>query len=228
MSKRSKTEVEAIESAMGVLSSIIHSIVELVKKFGGTMENIYRLATPEGSETLEKIARLIVGAAEEAKKRAEEFFQSIGQIVIPARAGEFVAKDFFVVNTAENAPAKISYVGENFGKRYLGKTEKPFSGSILAGRQLTENALDEKIIAKIGGKAKAETTLYEVYIAITQQPNGPNSGCGKLKMWNIFYVLDVNGVLGAVIVHWYGDGWDVDADELGDEWGAGDAVFSRN
>jgi hypothetical protein len=220
--------VPAIVSAMGVFTSIISSLAELVKKFGGTMENIYRLATPEGSETLEQIARLIVGAAKDAKKKAEELFQLIGQIMIPARAGEFVAKDFFVVNTAENAPAKISYVGENFQKRYLGKIEKPFSGSTLAGRQLNENALDEKIIAKIGGEAKAEITLYEGYAAIAQQPNGPDSGCGKLKAWNIFYIRDINGELGAVRVDWHGGGWDVSAYELENEWHAGPVVFSRN
>ena len=224
----SKKDVPAIVSAMGVFTSVISSLAELVKKFGGTMENIYRLATPEGSETLEQIARLIVGAAKDAKKKAEELFQFIGQIIIPARSGEFVAKNFFVVNTTENAPAKISYVGENFQKRYLGKIEKPFSGSTLAGRQLNENALDEKIIANIGGEAKAETTLYEVYAAMAQQPNGPNSACGKLKVWNIFYVRDIFGVLGAVCVGWSGDGWDVFACELEDEWNAGCTVFSRN
>jgi hypothetical protein len=60
MSRRSGKEVEAIVSAMGVFSSFITSLVELVKKFGGSVENIYRLATPEGNETLEAIARLMV------------------------------------------------------------------------------------------------------------------------------------------------------------------------
>jgi hypothetical protein len=67
MSKKSRKEVEAILSGMGVFTAIISFLVELVKKFGGTMEDIYRLATPEGSETLEKIARLIVGGAEKVK-----------------------------------------------------------------------------------------------------------------------------------------------------------------
>jgi hypothetical protein len=67
MAKRSKKQIEAIASGMGVFVSIISSLVELVKKFGGTMENIYRLATPEGSATLEKIAQIIVGEGEVEK-----------------------------------------------------------------------------------------------------------------------------------------------------------------
>jgi len=229
MSKKCKAEVEAIESAMGVLSSIIHSLVELVKEFGGTMKSIYRLATPEGRNTMKQIARLIVSAAAgDVKKVAEEFFQFIGQIIIPAMPNEFVAKDFFVVNTAENAPVKISYVGGNFEKRYLGKIEKPSSGSTLAGRQLTKNTFDEKIITEIGGEIKVETTLYEVYTSMAKHPNGPDSGCGKLGVWNIFYVRDINGVLGAVDVYWHGDGWSVSAFKLECEWNAGNTVFSRN
>jgi hypothetical protein len=64
---KNKKEVEAIESAMGVFTAIISNLVELVKKFGGTMENIYHLATPEGKETLEAIAKIIVGGINKAK-----------------------------------------------------------------------------------------------------------------------------------------------------------------
>ena len=56
---KSKKEVEAIVSAMGVFQAFISELVELVKKFGGSVENIYRLVTPEGRKTLEKIARII-------------------------------------------------------------------------------------------------------------------------------------------------------------------------
>lgn len=52
---------------MGVFLDIISRLVELVKKLGGSMENIYRLTTPEGRETLEAVASLIVDGAEEMK-----------------------------------------------------------------------------------------------------------------------------------------------------------------
>lgn len=66
---KSKKETEAIESAMGVFVSIISGLVELVKKLGGSMENIYQLAKPEGREKLEEIARLIVNKTEKARKQ---------------------------------------------------------------------------------------------------------------------------------------------------------------
>lgn len=80
MSKKSRKEVEAIVSGMGVFTSIISCLTELVKKSGGTMENIYRLATPEGSETLEAVARIIAG---KIKKIQNEYLNliSIGKTI---------------------------------------------------------------------------------------------------------------------------------------------------
>jgi hypothetical protein len=72
MAKRNPKEVEAIVSGMGVFTTIISNLVEIVKKFGGTMESIYRLATPEGNKTLEAIAQLIVNGVVKS-----EFFRLI-------------------------------------------------------------------------------------------------------------------------------------------------------
>jgi len=72
---RSRKEIEAIESAMGVLMAINSNLVELVKKFGGTMGNIYYLATPEGRMKLEEIARIIV--SDPAVKVQNQFFKLI-------------------------------------------------------------------------------------------------------------------------------------------------------
>ena len=48
--------------------------------------------------------------------------------------------------------------------------------------------------------------------------------------WMIFYCKDSAGVLRAVVVHWYGVGWRVHANEVTDPggWYDGDRVFSRN
>ena len=63
-----KKDVSVIVSALGVLMSIITNLVSLVRKRGGTDEDIYRLATPEGESLLEKIADLIVVAGRFAGK----------------------------------------------------------------------------------------------------------------------------------------------------------------
>lgn len=105
MSKKSKKEVEAIVvSGMGVFTSIISNLIELVKKFGGTMENIYHLATPEGSKTLEAVARII---ADGVKKIQNEYLKLIsgGQIL------ELDAADG--TETLANAKDVFSYIDLN-------------------------------------------------------------------------------------------------------------------
>ena len=57
---RSKDEIAALESASGVLLSVVNSLASLVRKKGGTYEDFYRLVTPEGEGLLEEIAKLVV------------------------------------------------------------------------------------------------------------------------------------------------------------------------
>lgn len=87
MSKRNRKEVEAIVSGMGVFMAIISSLVELVKKFGGTMENIYRLATPEGIKTLEAVARLIVDDVAEIKNEFLKLISAGHSLILDACDG---------------------------------------------------------------------------------------------------------------------------------------------
>ena len=78
MSKRSRKEVEAIVSGMGIFSSIISQLVELIKELGGgSIESLYRLATPEGSETLKEVARVIVDATKKVVSPPGRFFLTV-------------------------------------------------------------------------------------------------------------------------------------------------------
>ncbi len=90
---RSKKEVEAISSGMGVFVAIISSLVELVKKLGGSMESIYRLATPEGSATLEKIARIIVGGVERGQNEFLRLISGEETLVIDECDGSEILAD---------------------------------------------------------------------------------------------------------------------------------------
>ena len=95
---RSKKEVEAIVSGMGVFVAIISNLVELVKKFGGTMECVYRLATPEGSATLEAIARVIVGGVVKAQSQFLKLISGGVSLTVDAVDGTEIlanAKDVF-------------------------------------------------------------------------------------------------------------------------------------
>ncbi|MFZ2154148.1 MAG: hypothetical protein WAV16_02855 [Candidatus Moraniibacteriota bacterium] len=64
---KSKRQIEAISSGMGVFVAIISGLVELVKSFGGSMEDLYKLGTPEGRQKLEAIACIVVGKETELK-----------------------------------------------------------------------------------------------------------------------------------------------------------------
>lgn len=90
---KSRRDVEAIVSAMGVFMAIISSLAELVKKFGGSMENIYRLATPEGIGKLEAIARIIAGGAEKIKNEFLKLISGGETLVLDAVDGSEVLAD---------------------------------------------------------------------------------------------------------------------------------------
>lgn len=63
---RSKKEQSAIVTALGVQMTIWQSLVESVRKNGGSDEDIYRLATPEGKPVIEEMAKLIARSDEVA------------------------------------------------------------------------------------------------------------------------------------------------------------------
>jgi len=94
----SKKEIAAIVSAMGVFMAIISSLVELVKKFGGSMENLYELATPKGKEKLEAIARIIVDEIKEMKSEFLKLISGNESLELDAADGKEIladAKDVF-------------------------------------------------------------------------------------------------------------------------------------
>ena len=57
-----KQSVSQLVGGMGVAMSLITSLVKEVRKRDGTDEDIHRLVTPEGEETLARIASVIVEA----------------------------------------------------------------------------------------------------------------------------------------------------------------------
>ena len=63
-----KNRVEAVVSAMGALFSIAVDLVNYIREFGGNVgQCVYRLAQPEGKETLRAVAKLITEAGIQAE-----------------------------------------------------------------------------------------------------------------------------------------------------------------
>ena len=192
-----------------------------INRMGG-WENFLRFIGGEGVIVFKTIA-----------VAAESLLKLVSTIVVQATTGTLVAKEKFVRDTGRKAKVKISYLGDNFTEWFLsgsGKIEDPESVQTLRYHKLRKPSGDGLIITELGGEAKAETTLSEMFSLMEKQKNGESGPLLNNGWWNIFYIKDQNGLLRTVRVRWFGDGWSVLANsvESPDRWGAGRQVFSRN
>lgn len=166
-------------------------------------------------------------------KTKPSILELVSTIVVSATTAKLVAKEKFVINTKRNAPVKISYLGDNFKAWFLngdGKTEDPISEQTLRYHKLRQSSVDGPIIAELGGEAKAETTLSEMFSLMEKQKHGEDGVLLNNGWANIFYIKDSAGVLRAVRVFWDGVGWCIFAGsvEYSYRWRDGYQVFSRN
>ncbi len=154
----------------------------------------------------------------------------ISNFPVVATTNKFIVKDNFVVNTKDSAVVRIFCIGKKFKDWFINKIEDPFTASIICGRDLTKDSIDEPILNELGGQEKAETSLTEIFVMMKNQANGSAGNLLTNGYSNIFYVRDIDNVLRAVGVFWDGFGWYVCAYsvESSDEWCAGSRVFSRN
>ncbi len=162
-----------------------------------------------------------------SKRPADAILEFVGTANIAATTTKFVAKEKFKLKKDGGI---CSYIGDNFKDWFGGKEEDPLAETTLRYAKLRKSSVDTPIVAELGGEAKAETTLTEVFGLMSKQAKA-ETGVLLTNGWaNIFYVRDQNGVLRAVFVHWDDGGWSVHAGELGypDTWLDGYQVFSRN
>ena len=167
---------------------------------------------------------------DEIKIVRTKILEHIGIVKIPATSQKFVAKDHFKLKKDGGI---CSWFGSNFQTWFLegeSKIEEPIEEQELGFHKLTKNSVDGPIIEELGGKAKAETTLQEVFALISKQPKGEEGDLLTDGYANIFYVRDKENALRAVGVYWRDDGWLVYAYSVEDPggWHAGYQVFSRN
>lgn len=165
-----------------------------------------------------------------AERQGNELLDYLGTTTTLATTQKFVAKYKFRKDSKE---VKFYGIWDNFTNRFLagnGKIEEPLGEQVLRYGNLTKNSVDGPIIEELGGEAKAETTLTELYDLLKKQANGEDGDLLTNGYANIFYIRDIEGVLRAVRVYWFDCGWDVYASSVGRPyvWHAGSRVFSRN
>jgi hypothetical protein len=145
------------------------------------------------------------------------FLIPVGTTTVPATTIPFAARNWFVVNTEKNSPVNISFVGDAFKTQFLGKVEPPHTGSTLRCSKLVNPPALGLIVLELGGEAKAETTLAELFSLMKAQKKGENGPLLTDGYANIFFIKDVDGTLHTVNVDWrwyppnYDDGWYVNA-----------------
>lgn len=204
--------------------------------FGQIGAGLKRLGDQE--ITPEDWARLLaddkmLGQVAEAFKLGRDhpsLLEPTGDIRLEATNGDFCVEMFFKLNKEENGLPKISSIGDNFTTWFGRKVQKPIKAGTLCYHKLRESSVDGPIITALGGEAKAETTLSEMFSLMEKQKNGEDGCLLNNGYANIFHIKDQNGVLRAVSVYWDDDGWDVRAYSVDDpdRWGGGCQVFSRN
>lgn len=176
---------------------------------------------------------VFVAAIKVAYAKTIQLLEFLGIVTLAPTTEKFIAVEKFVYDISAEAKVKISCFGDNFSAWFLangGKIEDPISEQTLRYAKLKQSSLDAPIIAELGGEAKAETTLQEIYGLMSKQARGEAGALLNNGWANIFYVRDKNGVLRAVGVGWDGDGWHVGAHsvEYPSRWFDGYQVFSRN
>lgn len=152
----------------------------------------------------------------------------VGKVEIPAATEPFIAKDKFIKDSKE---VKFYGIWGNFTKWFLegdGVVDDPAEACEFRYANLTRPSVDESIIEELGGRAKVESTLVQIFSLLLKQSEGQEGVLLTNGYANIFYVKDLKGELRTVGVYWRSDGWRVDAVSIVDpgDWFAGARVFS--
>jgi len=151
----------------------------------------------------------------------------LGTITLSVTTETFIVRDR--IDEIKKSGRQI-YMGSNFEEWFFGKTVEMIGEKQLRYGKLLRSEVDRPIISQLGGEAKAETTLAEIFGLMEMQKNGEKGVLLINGYANIFYVRDANGVPRAVLVYWDDDRWHLHAYSVGNpiRWAEGYRVFSRN
>lgn len=154
-------------------------------------------------------------------KPTSSILELMSTVTVPATSASFVARDHFKLKKDGGI---YSSLGNNFQSWFGGKTEDPIGEQILRCHKLLKPSVDDRIVAELGGEAKAETALSGMSSLMEKQKNGEDGVLLTNGYANVFYVQDQNGVLRSVVGSFCRFGWCVDAGSV--EWFDGSNVFS--
>ena len=162
-----------------------------------------------------------------AELTASDLLESVGTVNLSAIAS-FVAADRF--RDDRKGEVVIGWIGDNFRRNFLGKTETDVPATQLHVYKLVKSSVDGPIIAELG-EEMSETTLGQMFEMMKAQGHGEDGTLLTNGCANIFYIRDDRGTVWAVYCGWFSvDGcWRVEAGPVADPdgWVAGGQVVSR-
>lgn len=170
---------------------------ELAKFWNGKTEELHK-----------ELVRMLYNVS---SRKDTEWLKFVGTIAIPATKVPFIAKEKFVIDTSPNGLVKIDFFGNLFKRWFLNKVEKPINTTIIYCHKVRDSFLaDHSIIDELGGEAKAETTLTEMFFLMEKQNNSKKGTLFPGNHGSIFYVRDIKGVLRIICVSLVGkNSWNI-------------------
>lgn len=168
------------------------------------------------AETKKAIALFCEAVKSRTKVSANKLLEFVTTVTVPS-VKRFVADDHF--KDGEMVDDVKVFLGDNFRKHFSGKVEENVAGGEIRVHKLLRDSNDLGIRYEIG-EENEETCLTHLWHFLRLRGKGG---------WFIFYICDSEGILWAVCADWYGSGWSVGADSVGDRdgWDAGHCVCSR-
>lgn len=145
---------------------------------------------------------------------------------------EFSARRAFEVNIAPEATVKISHRDKHFVNAFLeGETPYKVFPSVQRIRyaKLQTFMNHGPIINALGGEARAEISLVDIFLLLWKQGNGQSGVLLNNGFGNCFYLKDRRNAPRVVRVIWDAGGWNISglSRDLRQGWHAGYQVFGR-
>lgn len=163
---------------------------------------------------------------------ANALLAPVSTVEVPATTESFHVFERFAVDwDPAEAQVNISLVGDNFNAWYGNMLVDAQPGSTLACHTLTRTAENWEILSALGGEAKCEITIAEIWQLMLLQRNGRSGALLTNGDMNIFYVRvrDRSLALRVVDIFWRDGGWHVGASVFDCRcWNGGPRVFVRN
>lgn len=210
---------------------IVTQLTDLQKIF-------YKLPTKDAEWIInnpQEAIDLFLNSVTNRQNAIEESFKKLGRIIQAVRilpvSKKFVAREKFLINTENKKVVRISAMNDSFKEWFLDQIEDSFSGSLLICRNLQEYSGDDVIIAEIGNREKAKTSLREMFYVMEAWSQDKESGLTcKETIDHVFYVKDVQDIIRSIKVNWSKDGWSLDAFPIEDsgEWEVNSRIFYRH